>query len=328
MNTAYFGIDVSKAKCDICWLREPTGMKIKTKVLANDADGCEAVLAWIEAQLGQQETHCVVTLEATGVYHERIAYYLHSKGIEVRLTQPQQFHHYVVSHGVRSKTDKRDSILLARYGSLGHGRCWEPEPEPIRHLKALLQRVESLRGDIRREENRLEAVTISGVSAVVESSIRDMISALEEEAKKLEQEIDTHMDGHDSLQKDALLLKTIPGIGDVTSRYLVSVLRSRAFEKASQCAAYLGVIPVSRSSGSSVRSKAVLSKAGNSLVRAKLYMAAVVAIRCNPDAKVLYERLLARGKAKMSALGAVMRKLVHISFGVLKHQKEYCAQAS
>ena len=90
----------------------------------------------------------------------------------------------------------------------------------------------------------------------------------------------------------------------------------------------MGVVPVERQSGTSVRTRAQLSKAGTSIVRAKLYMAAVVAIRYNDDAKALYTRLLKRGKAKMAALGAVMRKLVHICFGVLKHQKEYCPQVA
>jgi len=71
-----------------------------------------------------------------------------------------------------------------------------------------------------------------------------------------------------------------------------------------------------------------LSKAGNATVRAKLYMAAIVAARYNPDVRALYERLLAKGKSKMSALGACMRKLVHICFGVLKHQSAYSPKAA
>ena len=82
-------------------------------------------------------------------------------------------------------------------------------------------------------------------------------------------------------------------------------------------------MPVERQSGSSVLGRARLSKAGPARIRAVLYMAAVVAKRCNPHVKAVYERLLGRGKSKMSALGAAMRKLVHLCFGVIKTQKPY-----
>jgi len=110
---------------------------------------------------------------------------------------------------------------------------------------------------------------------------------------------------------------------------MLSVIRSRTFNSASQCAAYLGLNPIQHESGTSVRRKARLSKAGDARVRAKLYMAAVVCIQQqhNPDIKRQYERLIKKGKAKMSALGAAMRKLVHICFGVLKHQTLYQVQA-
>ena len=88
-------------------------------------------------------------------------------------------------------------------------------------------------------------------------------------------------------------------------------------------AAFLGLVPVEHQSGSSVLRRPHLSKNGDAKTRAVLYMAAIVATRHNPDIKALYERLCARGKAKMAAIGAAMRKLVHLCFGVLKHQQMY-----
>jgi transposase len=102
-------------------------------------------------------------------------------------------------------------------------------------------------------------------------------------------------------------------------------MHSHAFHSAEQLAAYLGLVPVERQSGSSLMGRTRLSKAGPARVRAVLYMAAVVATRRNPHVKALYERLLARGKSKMSALGAAMRKLVHLCFGVIKNQQPYQA---
>lgn len=324
----YFGIDVSKKKLDICWLRDINKNKVKTKVFANDAEGCQALWEWMMTQTDGAADQSIVILEATGVYHERITYFLADKAMEVRLAQPQQFHHFAASFGVRSKTDRRDSVLLSRYGAQGYGRSWQPESEAVRHLKALLSRLEALGQDIRREENRLEKAEISAVSERVNESIRSVLVMLAEERKCIEKEVDEHIDRYPDLKRDEALLKTIPGIGPVVSRYLLSIFHSRSFEKASACAAYLGLVPVVKESGSSVRGRASLSKAGNGQVRAKLYMSAIVAIQYNADAMALYTRLLKKGKAKMSALGAVMRKLVHICFGVIKHQKAYCPQVA
>ena len=142
---------LSKARLDLCWLRDQDKGKVKAKVFANTAEGCEALWAWMEHQTGCQAQARVVVLEATGVYHERITYWLNGPGVQARLVQPQQFHHFVSSFGVRGKTDRRDSHLLARYGQQGYGRIWEPEAPEIRRFKALLSRFEALAQDIRRD---------------------------------------------------------------------------------------------------------------------------------------------------------------------------------
>jgi transposase len=100
-------------------------------------------------------------------------------------------------------------------------------------------------------------------------------------------------------------------------------MRASSFRSAEQLAAYLGVVPIERQSGTSVLGRARLSKAGPARIRALLYMSAIVGIRHNRHVKTLYERLLAKGKCKMAALGAAMRKIVHLCFGVLKNQIPY-----
>lgn len=114
-------------------------------------------------------------------------------------------------------------------------------------------------------------------------------------------------------------------MGPQVGNHLLAILQGHVFQSAEQLATYLGLIPVERQSGTSVLGRARLSKAGPARMRAVLYMAAVVAIHYNPHVKALYEQLLARGKSKMSALGAAMRKLVHLCFGVIKTQTPYNA---
>jgi len=127
------------------------------------------------------------------------------------------------------------------------------------------------------------------------------------------------MDQDPTLKRNKERLETISGVGEVIARHMCLVLGSRTFQSASQCAAFLGLIPVQHESGTSIKGRSRLSKAGDATVRAKLYMAAVVSIRHHPDINRQYERLLKNGKSKLSAIGAAMRKRVHLCFGVLKH---------
>jgi len=320
------GIDVSKAKLDCAWFKHIETSKVKNKVFGNKAKDYELLIAWAKKETnGPIESLCFV-MEATGIYHEALAYALYHAGANVCVVNPAQIRDYAKSLGTRTKTDKKDSVVIARFGLKEHPRLWQPEPEDIRTLKALISRLEAVEKDVQREKNRLEKAEFAQITEEVHVSIHTVLEQLEKEKQRLEELIDQHIDSHPHLKKDRQLLETIPGVGPVVSRLMVSVIRSRQFEAAPQCAAFMGLIPVQHESGSSIRGRAHLSKAGNARIRAKLYMAAVVSIQHNPDIKRQYERLLKNGKVKMSALGAAMRKLVHICFGVLKHQRPYQPQ--
>ncbi|MDH5407826.1 MAG: IS110 family transposase [Gammaproteobacteria bacterium] len=320
------GIDVSKTKLDCLWLKDAVTGKAKSKVFPNTEKGYQALNVWIEKQIQQPIGVSHVVVEATGIYHENLAYALFKSGVQVSIINPAQINNYAKSLGTRSKTDKKDSMVIARYGATQRPRLWQPEPDEIRILKALIARLEALEQDIGREENRLEKVQIACASDEVTTSIKTVLAQLKKEKQRLESLIDQHIDQNPGLKKDRQLLESIPGVGPVISRYMMAIIRSREFVSAPQCAAYLGLVPIAHESGSSIRGRARLSKAGNAKVRAKLYMAAVVSIQYNPAIKIQYERLLKNGKVKMSALCAAMRKLVHICFGVLKHQQPYQTQ--
>lgn len=320
------GIDISKVKIDCTWLRDLSTGKVKSKVFKNTLEGHLDFRCWSEKQTGRSLDELHFVMEATGIYHEALTTQLHEWGAQVSVVNPAKISHYAKSLGARSKTDKKDSVIIARYAATHELRLWQPEPEEIRYLKALISRIEALSQDIQREENRLEKAGISQTSEDVMSSIDTVLEILNAEKKRVEALIDKHIDQHPGLKQDKALLESIPGVGPVVSRYMLSVIRSRDFESAPQCAAYLGLIPLNYESGSSVRKPPRLSKAGNARIRAKLYMAAIVSVQHNPDIQNQYKRLLKMGKSKMSALGAAMRKLVQICFGVLKHQTPYQPQ--
>src|SRR5690606_15671623 len=134
--------------------------------------------------------------------------------------------------------------------------------------------------------------------------------------------IDDHIDRHPQLKKDRELMASIPGVGAVISRIMLSLIHSRSFTQARQVSAFVGLVPRIQESGQ-WKGRSRLSKQGPAKIRAKLYMAAIACAQWNPDIKAQYQRLLANGKSKMQALGAAMRKLVQICFGGVKHQSEY-----
>ena len=320
------GIDVSKAKLDCAWLGENN--KLKAKTFPNALAGWTDLVEWSVKNTGFGVNGLHFVMEATGVYHEQLATYLYDQGAAVSAVNPAQVKFYGQSLGIRTKNDKKDSVVLVRYGLREKPKPWQPEALEIRTLKALLARFDGIEKDLQRERNRQEKAEISQAPQPVLDSLGQMIETLDTERKQLEKLIEEHINQHKQLKANKALLESIPGVGKVIATRMLMVIGSRQFNSASQCSAYLGLVPVQHESGSSVRGRTKLSKAGNPAIRAKLYMAAVVATTYNPDIKAQYQRLTNKGKSKMSALGAAMRKLVQICFGVLKHQKPYQPQVA
>jgi len=320
------GIDVSKDKLDVAWLRSLEPLKVKSKIIKNTPEGYTALINWVEYNTQQSINELHFVMEATGVYHEALAYHLFEARANVSVINPAKISDYGKSLGSRTKTDKKDSVVIVRYGVTQSPPLWQPEATEIRQLKALIARYDAIEKDIQREKNRLEKASVSQVSNEVIDSITTVLTELKKEQARLKKLIDDHIEQHPQLKQDRKFLESIPGVGPVISSYMIAMIRSRDFNAARQCSAYVGLNPIHRESGTSVRGRSHLSKAGSAKIRAKLYMAAVVATKYNPDIKAQYERLLNRGKSKMLAIGAAMRKLVQICFGVLKHQSPYQPQ--
>jgi transposase len=317
----YLGIDVSKAKLDCLLLKTKAG-KRKSKSLDNTPSGIKALLAWLTKQdIHAAQVH--VVMEPTGVYHEAAALALSDAGIRVSLVNPLHLRRYVQSLGVLTKNDATDAVMLARFGQERRPEAWQPPSAAARHLHALLARREALAQDIQREENRLDQAVLSKAPEAVLASIRANLRHLQEQLRQLHKAISQHIDNDPDLRDRHALLLTTPGVGDRVADRFTALLGDARFKSAEQLAAYLGLIPVEWTSGTSVRAPARLSKAGPAHVRGLLFMPAVVAKRCNPHVKALYERLLARGMKKMAAIGAAMRKLVHLCFGVVRSGQPY-----
>ena len=318
----FIGIDASKAKLDCSLLLDDASNKRRAKTIANSVTGIADLLTWcIKQQVPIHELHAI--MEGTGVYHEQAALALSDAGVTVSIVNPAQVKDFGRSLGVRTKTDGIDSLVLARYGALLKPKPWTPPAQEARILQAMLSRREAIAQDLQRERNRLEKADATDTPSLIRQSIDDSISFLEKQLAKLQQDIDDHINKHSTLKDDRELLLSIPAVGPQVGNHLLSVIHNHNFQSAEQLAAYLGLVPTERQSGTSVHGRPRLSKAGPARIRAVLYMAAIVATRHNPHIKALYQRLQERGKTKMSALGAAMRKLVHLCFGVLKTRKSY-----
>jgi transposase len=315
----YLGIDVSKAKLD-CMLLESSSQKKKSKVVPNSAAGFKQLLDWLAKQ-GAADVH--VVMEPTGVYHENCALALTDAGLRLSLVNPARIRDYAKATGFKNKTDKMDSSVLAQFGWKENPAVWEPPSQEARTLKALLVRRDAVAEDVQREKNRKEKAESTSTPNLIMRSIDDAIMFLEAELAKLEAMIDDHIGGNPDLKETRRLLETIPGVGPRVSSHITSLFAAKKFERAENLSSYLGLAPVFKESGTSVKGKPQMSKEGPSHLRKLLYMPAVSATRCNPQVKAMYERLLARGKPKMSAIGAAMRKLAHLCFGVVQSGKPY-----
>ena len=171
------------------------------------------------------------------------------------------------------------------------------------------------------EENRLS----SGVTVeAVRESVEELIAHLSGQIKRTEPLIRSHIDSHPGLRSQRELLDSIPGVGEATAAVLLAEVPDiKEYRSARQVAAFAGLVPRERQSGSSVRGRVRLSKIGNARLRKALYFPAVTALRCSPFFQQWAEGLRQRGKSKMAVIGAAMRKLVHLAYGVLKTGKPF-----
>lgn len=315
------GIDVSKAKLDVALL---INGKVKSKVVPNTPAGHQLLLEWLgKSKANLEALH--VCMEATGVYHEAVATTLHAANFKVSVVNPACIKGFGHSENIRNKNDEIDAGLIARYCLTMAPAPWVPPPIEQRQLRAWTLRVQALK-DIRQQEaNRLEAHEVGGMQEVA-AHVTEHIVWLDAEIKKLENEINDHIDRHPRLKHDAQLIASIPGLGTTTvARILGHLGDIRRFANAKAFAAFLGVTPKQRTSGSSVRGRTMVSKTGSSSLRAALFMPSMVARQHNPILRQFAERLLTTGMAKRAVIAAVMHKLTHLIFGVLKTGRPFDA---
>ena len=310
------GLDIAKDKVDCALLRLG---KVKSKVILNSPEGFAALSAWLH----KYEVHNLhACCEATGVYWEAIATHLFEAGHRISVINPAQIHAFGQSRLQRNKTDGLDAALIAQYCAQQHPPAWQPPPIEERSLQAMVRDLQALQDMHRAESNRL---TVAHAS--VKPRIQRHIAWIEIEMKRLENEIDQHIDQYPDLKSRRALLESVPGIGKHVSTWLLVMLGDgQRFQKSKQAVAYTGLSPKLWQSGSSVHGKTHISKVGHSSLRRLLYMPAVSAYAKLAIYQPFVLRLKAAGKAPKAIIVAIMRKIVAIAQAVLKANRPFDAE--
>lgn len=314
MHSYHLGIDVAKAKLD-CALLRPDG-KYRNKTVENTPNGFNVLLAWLEKQAAIQPHVC---MEATGTYWEAVAEHLAAQGMTVSVINPAQIKAFGESRLVRTKTDKVDARLIAIFCRERSPESWQAPSSSEQALRAMVLRLDALKTMRTQEGNRLDVARDA-----VKAGITSHIEWLDEEINTLAKKIHEHIDNDPTLKSKKVLLESIPGIGERTIAALLAYYANpEGFGNTRQAVAYAGLDPRQHQSGSSVRGKPHLSKIGHAFIRKSLYMPAMVTLYKTDWGKRFRDRLAAMGKAPKLIIGAMMRKLIHVVFGVLKSGKMF-----
>lgn len=314
MSEHTLGIDIAKDTVDVTLLGGPQRYQGH---FTNDVEGFQKLSRWLKHRDVESMHAC---MEATNRYWETLAYYLHESGYTVSVVNPKRIRDYGNAKMQRNKTDPADAELIADYCLRQEPRPWTPPPSAYQELKLMVRRLVALKEDRQRERNR----RANDLPAVIRRSIDDHLDFLNHQIDKLEQQINDYIAARPTMQQDKELLVSIPGVGDIVAHtFMAEVPDVSLFPQAPQVAAYAGLTPGRKESGTSRHSPGHLVKWGDSYLRRVLYMPALSAHQHNPIIASLRERLRERGKSKMTVVVAVMRKLLHLCYGVLKTRKPF-----
>jgi len=305
----FIGIDVSKATLDIATL--PDG---DSWTVPNDDQGLAELAPRLVAL-----APVVVVLEATGGFELLAAITLAKRGLPVAVVNPRQVRDFAKAIGRLAKTDALDAGILADFA-----RRVRPEPRPLpdeaaQLLESLLTRRRQIVDMLTAEKNRL-----GFARGPVKRDISQHIRWLEKRLADVDRDLQDAVAASPLYQAKADLLRSVPGVGQVTALTLLATLPELGHLSRHQVAALVGVAPLNRDSGTTRGKRMVWG--GRAPVRAVLYMAALVGLKHNPVLRVFYDRLRAGGKPFKVAATACMRKLLTILNAMLKHNRRWNPQ--
>jgi transposase len=255
----------------------------------------------------------LIVMEATGGYELTLAATLQAEGFAVAVVNPRRIRDFARAAGQIAKTDTLDARIIAQFAATMEPMPTEQINESTQKLKALVARRSQLVGLHTAESNRLEHAD----GREIQRSIAAVLKVIDGQLKTIDRQIKEQIENTPQLQQRSEIIDSVPGIGPTTAHMLVAELPELGRLNRRQIAALVGVAPMARDSGS-FRGKR-MTGGGRKEIRSRLFMPTLVAVRHNPILRAYYTRLLSRGKCKMVALVAVMRKLICILNAMTKN---------
>lgn len=315
----YVGIDIAKNKFDVA-VKLQNG-KHKHKVFDNHLDGFQMLIQWLA--LFGSKFHCV--MEATNIYHEALADFLHQHNIIVSIINPKCSANFTKTDNLRSKTDKIDAKMLADYADEKRHKLaiYQPMPSAQRELLRKNRQLNHLKKQLAQERTRLTMLT----DADYIDSTKQMIEFIKLQIKALEKAIKQCVNHDDTLKNNVKLLCSIPAIGFDTAIALIAYLGDgQRFKNAKAATTFAGLTPMVKASGKSLNWVVGISKIGQVDIRKALFCPAMNFAFGRYKENVyqhFVQRLTQAGKPKMLIITALMRKLVTIAQAVLQKQTAF-----
>jgi transposase len=317
----FAGIDVSARALNVAWSR-PEKDKETTATFTNTRSGHKALIAFLLR--GNQ--HVRVCLEVTGNYSLDLALALHAHGqFEINVVNPRRARRFAESLGERSKTDPVDAHVLCEYARRMPWVPWQPPSSTALHLRAVMRAVEDLTSILTQEKNREHALAASqALPALVLTELKRHQRYLQNRLVRLRREALQLVARDPQLSRRFQLMQTTPGIGENSALQILGELAVLPDTlDARQWVAFSGLDPRRFKSGTSVEQRPRISRSGSRHLRRALYMPALVALRHDPHLGSFYQHLLKHGKARLQAVVAVMRKLLHAFFAMFRSDQPY-----
>jgi transposase len=294
------------------------------KAFANKPSGFGALLVWIKKH-SVQDVAVRYVMEATGVYHERLAYYLADQDFEVSIVLPNKISSYMKTLEIKTVTDKTASQAICQFGLERALTIWERPKKIFRNLKQLTRERDQIVADRTMAKNQLhaeQAEVFPNDRSIYRANQR--IELLNGQEREIKTELAEFIKTDKELLKKIDLITSISGVGTLTA--VITIAETNGFDlirNKKQLVSFAGLDVVSKDSGTSVKGKPRISKKGNRHIRKAMHMPSLTAIRNDEHFKAIFVRLVSKHGIKMKAAVAVQRKLLEMIYTIWRTEKPY-----
>ena len=324
------GIDVAQDELVVCMGRMYEDLTLELyshKTFGNTAKGFELLTNWV-SKLSNADVELIYVMEATGVYHESLAYYLSDRGDRLSIVLPNKISNYSRTLDVKTVTDKTASEAITRFGLERKLDNWEPHKGVYRSLRQLTRERDQVVVTRTIAKNQLhaeEAEAYPNKKSIART--KKLIAFLDKQEQEIKEELAQMIKEDEEVKRIVVLLCSLPGIGLLTAATILG--ETNGFDlirNKRQLASYAGLDVKEKQSGTSVKGKPRISKKGNRYLRKAMHLPALTAIRHDERFKAIFARIVSKHGIKMKAAVAIQRKLLEIAYTLYKRQEKYDSQ--